>query len=149
GKVNEQSSSITRSGLADMRVKFAVNLRGNPARSPAEFAKARKRTYIIGTSLTVSAPSGQYSGKKLINLGTNRWGFKPELGISFPVNKFDLEGYCGVWFFTHNDNFFPGGRLRTQDQITALQGHASYTIRPRLWLAVDFTWYQGGAATVD
>jgi hypothetical protein len=150
GDVAEQRSSIRRSGLADMRLKFSVNLRGNPARSRTEFAKSRKRSFIIGTSVTVLAPTGQYDPTKLINIGTNRWAFKPELGISYPLKKnFDLDLYFGTWFFTHNSNFFPGNRLRTQALVTTLQGHASYTFRPRLWVAVDATWYRGGAATVD
>jgi hypothetical protein len=114
-----------------------------------EFAKLRRRTLIVGTSLSVAAPAGQYDSAKRVNLGTNRWAFKPEVGISYPVSKFDLDAYFGVWLFTRNDDFFPGGRSRTQDPVTALQGHASYTFRPRLWLAADATWYQGGAAAID
>jgi Putative MetA-pathway of phenol degradation len=150
GDVSEQRRSIQRSGLADVRVKFSVNLRGNPARSRAEFAKLRKRSFIVGTSVTVSAPTGQYDPAKLINIGTNRWAFKPELGISCPVKKnLDLDLYFGAWLFTHNADFFPGNSLRQQDPVLALQGHISYTFRPRLWIAVDTTWYRGGAATVD
>lgn len=150
GDVGEQRRSIRRSGLADVRVRFSINLRGNPARSRAEFAKLRKRSFIIGTSVTVSAPTGQYDPAKLINIGTNRWAFKPEFGISYPVKKsLDLDLYFGAWLFTHNPDFFPGKRLRQQDPVLALQGHVSYTFRPRLWIAADMTWYRGGAATVD
>ena len=150
GDVAEQRRSIRRSGLADVRMKLSVNLRGNPARSPAEFAKIRTRSFIVGASLAVSAPTGQYDPAKLINVGTNRWGFKPELGISYPVKKnLDLDLYLGAWLFTHNSDFFPGNLLRQQEPVIALQGHVSYTFRPRLWLAGDMTWYRGGAATVD
>jgi len=99
--------------------------------------------------MTVSAPSGQYDPVKLVNVGTNRWALKPELGISYPVKKFDIDVYGGVWIFTNNADFFPGSRLRQQDPVTAIQGHISYTFRPQLWLAVDTTWYYGGAASVD
>jgi len=149
GNVAEQKQTITRSGLADLRMKFSVNLHGNPARSPAEFAKARDRTYIIASSVTVSAPSGQYDPAKLVNNGTNRWGFKPEIGVSYPLGKFDLDAYFGAWLYTHNSDFFPGGRLRQQDPVTTLQGHVSYTFRPRLWLAADVTWYRGGSVSID
>jgi hypothetical protein len=133
-----------------MRVKFSINLRGNPARSRAEFAKLRKRTFIVGISVTVTAPTGKYDPPKLINIGTNRWAFKPELGISYPVKKnLDLDLYFGAWLFTRNADFFPGNKLRQQDPITTLQGHISYTFRPRLWIAADMTWYRGGAATVE
>jgi hypothetical protein len=149
GKVSEQQARITRSGLADLRLRFSVNLHGNPARTPQQFAKARRRGLIVGTSLMVQAPTGQYDPAKLINLGTNRWAFKPEIGISYPWKKFDLDLYGGAWFFTENSSFFPGGSLRTQDPITTFQGHVSYTIRRQMWFAVDGTWYQGGAGYVN
>jgi hypothetical protein len=149
GRVAEQRAQIHRSGLTDLRIRLAVNLYGNPARSPKDFARFRKRTLIVGTSLTVAAPSGQYDSAKLINLGTNRWAIKPELGISYPVKGFDLDAYCGVWLFSANPDFFPGRRNRKQDPVTTIQGHASYTFRARLWLAADITWYNGGSASVN
>jgi len=150
GDVFEQQRSIGRSGLADLRTKFSINLRGNPARSQAEFARGRKRSFIVGTSVTVSGPTGQYDPNKLINIGTNRWGFRPEIGISYPVKKrLDLDLYFGAWLFTRNPDYFPGSSLRKQDAVTSLQGHVSYTFRPRLWIAADVTWYRGGAVTID
>jgi Putative MetA-pathway of phenol degradation len=150
GDLSEQRSSIRRSGLTDMRIKLSVNLHGNPARSPTEFVKMRERSFIVGTSVTVSPPSGQYDASKLINIGTNRWAFKPEIGISYPLKKrLDLDLYIGAWLFTHNANYFPGNAVRRQNPTMALQGHVSYMFRPRLWVAADMTWYQGGAAIVD
>jgi hypothetical protein len=148
GRVLEERAEISRSGLADARFKVSVNLRGNPAMSPREFARA-KRQPIVGASLTMTVPSGQYYETKLINLGTNRWSFKPELGLSVPKGRWDLDGYIGAWFYTANDNFYPAGLRRTQEPVVTVQGHASYTIRPRLWLAADGTWYRGGSARVD
>jgi len=146
----EQRRSIQRSGLADLRMKLSVNLHGNPARSRAEFAKLRKRSFIVGTSVTVSAPTGQYDPTKLINIGTNRWAFQPGIGISCPVKKrLDLDLYFAAWLFAGNTDYFPGNRLRQQDPVTSLQGHISYTFRPRLWIAGDMTWYRGGATIVD
>lgn len=149
GKVAEQQQRIARSGLADLRLKLSVNLRGNPSRTPQEFAKARRRGFLVGSSLTVQAPTGQYDPTKLINLGTNRWAFKPEVGISYPWKKFDFDLYGGAWFFTENSRFFTGESLRKEDPITTIQAHVSYTVRRQMWLAVDGTWYQGGASYVN
>jgi hypothetical protein len=147
GKVFEQSAEVTRAGTADMRFKLSVNLLGNPAMSPREFARAPRRT-VVGASVSVSAPTGQYDGTKLINLGTNRWAFKPEVGVSVPKGRWDIDGYLGAWLFAGNSNFYPGGQVRTQEAMVAIQGHLSYTVRPRLWLAADGTWYHGGGARV-
>jgi hypothetical protein len=151
GKVGPQlqQESVTRSGLADLRVKFSINLRGGPALSVREFAKAEHHNLLIGASLAVQAPTGQYSPDKLINLGTNRWGFRPELGISYPWKKFYFDVYAGAWFFTENDRFFPGNSIKQQDPLTGLQLHVSYTFRPKLWLALDSTWYGGGDASIN
>ncbi len=147
GRVGEEAGAVTRSGLADARFKLSVNLVGNPAMRAREFAKTPRKT-ILGTSLLVTAPAGQYDGRKLINLGTNRWAFKPEIGVAVPAGPWDFDAYLGVWLFTKNGDFYPGGQMRTQDRVVAVQGHVSYTFRPRLWAALDATWYQGGAARV-
>jgi hypothetical protein len=148
GVVGEESRAITRSGLADARAKLSINLIGNPAMGLREYSKAPRKT-IVGTSLTMVSPTGQYDGGRLINLGTNRWAFKPEVGVAVPKGPWDFDAYLGVWLFTSNSDFYPGGRTRSQNRVVALQGHASYTFRPRLWAAVDATWYQGGGATID
>ena len=147
GRVQEQAASTARSGLADARIRLSVNLRGNPAMSAREFARTRRRT-IVGTSLTVSAPAGQYYPGKLINLGNNRWAFKPEVGISVPIRRLDADAYVGAWFFTSNASFYPGDMARTQDPLVAVQAHLSYSFLPRLWIAVDSTWYSGGRSRV-
>lgn len=146
GMVGEEHASITRSGLADARLKFSVNLMGGPALPLSEFVRTKPRT-SIGASLAVIAPTGQYDETKLINIGSNRWSFKPELGISHPVGNWFLEASAGVWLFTTNSDFY-GGVQRTQDPIAAYQAHVSYTFRPQLWIAADATYYEGGQTTV-
>jgi len=148
GNILEQQAETSRSGLADARFKLSVNLWGNPAMSARQFAASPRHT-VVGASLTVTAPASQYYDAKLINLGTNRWSFKPEVGVSVPKGRWDLDGYIGGWFYTPNADFYPGGSRRTQDPLLTVQGHASYTLRPRLWVAVDSTWYHGGSARVD
>lgn len=147
GNVFEERREITRSGLGDSRVKLSVNLLGGPALGPAEFGR-RKPTTILGASLTVSAPTGQYSSEKMINLGANRWAFKPEVGFSHPIGRWLLDAYAGVWFYTANDDFY-GGTRRTQNPLVTFQAHVSYTIRRNLWIAGDATFYSGGRSYVQ
>ena len=140
GDVGTQSGKVYRSGLGDLRLRYSINLHGSPAMSVKEFAH-RQRGYILAASLTAQVPSGQYGNTKLINIGTNRWSFKPELGFSYPAKKLDLDLYAGSWFFTDNSSFYPGNSNRSQLPLTALQAHVSYTIRRGLWAAFDSTWY--------
>lgn len=147
GNVAEEFRRITRSGLADLRFRFALNIVGGPALRPPEFA-TRKPGTTLGASLSVVAPTGQYDPAKLINLGSNRWSVKPELGLSHPQGRWTFEVSAGTWFFSANDDFY-GGSRREQDLIGTLQGHVGYTFKPRLWLAADATYYAGGRASID
>jgi len=149
GNVGEQSASVHRSGMPDIKTRVSVNLRGSPALTVEEFARRKHRNFIIGTSLGVMAPSGQYDNTKLINLGTNRWAFKPEIGVSWPVKKLDLDLYGSMWLYTANASFYPGQSDRTQSPLAAVQAHVSYTVRRGLWAAIDATWYAGGSSTVN
>jgi hypothetical protein len=147
GSVGEQRRSITRSGLGDPRLRLGLLLYGGQALDRDAFIKS-KRTPILGVSLQVVAPLGQYMPDKLINIGTNRWAFKPEIGFSYPVGRWQFDAYAGMWLFTDNTDFY-GGHRKSQDPIASFQGHVSYTIRPGLWVAVDATQYSGGITSVD
>lgn len=147
GKLSGEAAGITRSGLGDSRVRFAVNLYGGPALNPREFANYQQKTNI-GFSLVVAAPVGQYDPEKLINLGANRWSFKPEIGVSRAWKKWIVDVYAGGWFFTKNDQYQIHS-TREQELIGTLQGHVSYNFRPGLWAAADTTFFTGGKTTVD
>ena len=149
GKVMGEGKDITRAGLYDMRIRLSVLVRGAPAASVAQFAKAPRRT-ILGTSLTVVAPTGQFFPDRLINLGTNRWAFKPEFAVSQPMGqKWLLDVYSALWLFTANDSYYPGTLTRTQEPMGAFQAHLSYNFTRLLWAAFDATYYVGGRSTVD
>jgi hypothetical protein len=148
GSVAEESRRISRSGLADARVKLSINLWGNPALGARDFARTPRRG-VVGASLTAAAPTGQYDPHKLINVGGNRWAFKPEIGVSKPAGRWDLDAYAGVWLFTANDRFYPADARRTQTPVIAFQGHASYHLTRRAWAALDYTYYRGGSTRID
>jgi hypothetical protein len=147
GRVLGEPAEASRFGLGDPRVRLAVNLHGAPAMTPREFAAYRGRT-IVGISVTMVPPLGQYDSSELINIGTNRWAFKPELGLSRVYGRWLIETMAGVWFFTDNDDFF-GGRRREQDPIAAMQIHLTYRFKRTMWLAADANYYTGGRTTID
>lgn len=149
GKVVGQAQSISRSGLADTRLRLTVLLFGAPAVGLTEFMKAPKKT-IVGASLNIIAPTGEFYSDKLINIGTHRWSIRPELALSKPVGKrWLIDIYSGVWFFTNNYSFYPGDALRTQKPMGTFQAHISYNITPRFWVALNTTFYVGGTSSVD
>jgi hypothetical protein len=148
GEVFEDARTVTRRGLADPRVRLSVVLWGARSMTPAEFVKTLRRT-TVGASVTIVPPVGQYEPAKLVNLGSNRWAIKPEVGLSRPAGRWTLEAYTGVWFFTANDSYFPGTSTREQDPILAIQGHVSYALTRRAWAGLNATWYTGGRSRID
>jgi hypothetical protein len=149
GTVGEQSGSISRSGLAAAHFRFAFNILGSPALKPREFAAARHDKFILAASLSVDTPTGQYNSAKLINLATNRWAFRPEIGFSKPIKKLNFDLYTAASLFTTNEAYFPGDSTRSQDLLASIQAHVSYTVRRGLWVAFDSTWYGGGAVHLN
>jgi hypothetical protein len=149
GSVGGQAGHVTRSGLSDMRLRLSVLLAGAPAMTLQEYIKSPRKP-ILGASLTVSAPTGQYYPERLINIGTNRWAFKPEIALSYPLGRrWFADAYAGLWLFTGNGSFYPGTKSRTQEAVGSLQAHISYSFAPKTWVAFDSTWYSGGQARVD
>jgi hypothetical protein len=145
---------VYRSGLTDSAYRFAVNLKGGPAMPVQDFLKWKQKM-LLGASLKVMAPTGQYDPTKLINWGANRWSFKPEFGYSQARSKWVLDAYAGMWFFTKNQDFwsrniyYAGTRYQTQSPIGAWEGHLSYDFRRGLWISLDGNLWLGGTTTVQ
>jgi hypothetical protein len=141
---------IYRSGMLDTTFRLAVNLKGGPAMQASEFSKWEEKG-LLGVSLKVVAPSGQYDPNRLVNWGSNRWSFKPELGYSRRRKHMVLDGYAGVWLFTKNPHSFSptGPQPQTENPVYSFEGHLSYDLKPRLWLSVDGNFWIGGLAELN
>lgn len=154
GMVGGEGRAVTRRGLADSVIRLAVNIVGGPALKVEEFVKTPVSRSVLGASVRVLAPTGQYDPTRLINIGTNRWAFKPELGYTARAGHFIVDAFAGVWFFTANDSFAatedqPRGSTRTQDPIAAFELHLSYDVKPRLWISADVNYWHGGRTSID
>lgn len=134
-------------GFNDPRFRFTLNFHGAPALSMAEFADYRQ-ALIVGASVQVVPPLGQYDASKAVNLGTNRWSIKPELGLSKAWGPLILELAPSVTFYTKNDDFLNGNR-REQAPLYAVQGHLVYSIGGGIWASVDSTYQVGGRTTLN
>ena len=154
GTVAEVPKSTHRSGFLDSFYRLSVNLIGGPAMEPREFARWRQDV-LLGVSLKIVAPTGQYDPTLLVNWGGNRWAFKPEIGYSQRFGRFLVDAYGAVWFFTRNpeyfsrNQFFPGTRWQSESPVTAFEAHLSYDAAPRLWISLDANYWSGGEVTVN
>lgn len=147
GTVFEDNISVRRSGGGDLRLRFSTLLKGGDAMKPKEFA-TRKPGLIVGTSVSIIAPTGQYDPARLVNPGSNRWAFKPEVGVSKPRGRWTMELMGGTWLFTPNRDFF-GGARREQKPLLSLQAHLIYTLRQRMWVSVNGTYFAGGQTEIN
>lgn len=134
-------------GFGDPRFRVSANLYGAPALTLREFA-AWQQDLIVGASLQVSAPAGQYDASRVVNLGTNRWSFKPEIGVSKALGPLTLELAASVTLFTDNQNFF-SGNTRSQEPLYGLQAHTIHGFRNGIWASLDATYFEGGRTEVN
>ena len=149
GSADFEGERVSRDvcGWSDARTRLAVNFKGAPALSLQEFANYRQ-DLVIGASLQLGVPVGDYDSQKLVNIGANRWSARAEIGFSKVVQRWYLELALGGTFYQDNDEF-TGDRTRAQEPIYSLQGHAIRGFSSGVWLAVDATHYRGGRTTTD
>jgi hypothetical protein len=149
GSAQNRGETIERDvqGFGDPTFRLSVNFYGAPALTLKEF-KDYEQDVIIGASLQVSVPAGQYDPTKVVNIGTNRWFFKPEIGVSKQTGPWTLEFTAAATLFTTNDDFFNGNR-RAQDPLYSFQGHVIYNFRSGIWASLDGTYFTGGRTTLD
>ena len=147
GQLEGVDTARTATGFGDPRLRLSFNFVGAPALRMPEYASYVQRT-IVGASLQVIAPLGQYDSSKLLNLGSNRWTFRSQLGVSQVVGPWTFEAYAGAWFFTENTNFFGGSTL---DQKPLLVGklHVIRSFPRGWWLAADGGYGYGGRTSLD
>jgi hypothetical protein len=134
-------------GLADPAFYFTINLYGAPALSFEEFKDYEQDT-IIGLAFKLTAPLGVYEKDRLLNIGTNRWSFKPEIGISQALGRWTLEAAAAATLYSDNDDF-DNGKTRQQDSIYSVQGHVVHSFHGNIWASVGATYYAGGRTTID
>jgi len=147
--------SAHRSGLLDSSVRLSVNLLGGPTMDVQQYAQWKQKR-VLGASLKVITPTGQYDPTKLINWSINRWAFKPELGYSQRWGNWLLDAYGGAWLYTENPQRFhvPFPVPQTQAPVGSIEGHFSYDFskvmgrRIRGWVSLDANFWWGGIVSV-
>ena len=135
------------SGFNRPALRLSINLLGSPAMRLQEFV-GWKQDLIVGASVQVSPPWGQYDDTRIVNITGNRWTIKPEIGVSKAIGRWTLESQAAVSIFTDNDDF-PGDRTREQDPIYSLQGHLIYSFASGSWVSFDVTGFAGGRSSID
>lgn len=149
GSAVYMDEKVTReiNNFSDPSFRLSVNFYGAPALSPKDFRRYQQ-DLIIGGSLQVIAPFGEYNKNRLVNIGTNRWAIKPQLGMSKSLGRWTLELSTAATLFTDNNDFY-GNSTRSQDPLYSTQGYVIYSIGANIWASFDATYFTGGRTTID
>jgi hypothetical protein len=147
GTVAGEFRTRSPQGLTDPRVRLSVNLVGSPALDLPGFVKYRQRT-IVGASLQVALPLGQYDRTRLLNLGAHRWSFRPEIALSHARGRWVFEAAAGMWFFTDNDDYFQESTL-SQRPLYFAKINAIYAFRRSLWASASYGHAEGGQTVLN
>ncbi len=151
GLLDKVPTVLERKGLMDSIFRLAINLYGGPPLELKEYRqwKARSESSTrIGAALAVQIPTGEYMKDKLINLGSNRYTFRPQLGIVHETGRWTFEATGSVWLYTDNDEFFKGNTLE-QDPLYTIQTHIDYDFKPGAWLSAGLGTSYGGESAVN
>jgi len=134
-------------GFGDLRVRLSINFIGAPALNHQE-SKDYKQKTVVGYIGQVIIPSGSYKPEQLPNLGSNRWAFRNQLGISHTMKKWIIEGYVALWLYTANNNYL-NGRILKQKPIGGFKTHLIRLFNKGKWLAFDAGYGVGGSSEVN
>ncbi|HED15390.1 MAG TPA: transporter [Gammaproteobacteria bacterium] len=151
GLLDGVPAAVSRSGLADSLVRLAINLYGAPPLSGKKFAAYRSTVdveTIVGVALAVRLPTGEYMDDKLINLGNNRFVFRPQIGVIHTRGKWSAEVTGEVAFYTDNDEFFNGKTLE-QKPLYIVHSHLIYKFRPGFWASMSAAYDYGGETSIN
>ncbi len=147
GVVGGEAATRSAQGLADPAVQLTVNFVGSPALELKDMASYSEGT-VVGGSLLVKMPLGQYDPDRLINLGANRWTFVPRLGVSHRFGGWYLELVGSASFYTDNNDAYQDSEL-SQAPLMGVVLDAIHQFKPGMWLGVGDGVGTGARTTVS
>ena len=118
---------------------------------PVQEMRKWKQKTLLGVSLKVLAPTGQYDPTKLVN-----WA--PTAGpssLSLAIPNAGASCYsmatpaCGSIPLDPRFYSRPVPKPQTQEPIGSFEGHLSYDVKPRFWFSLDGNFWFGGVTSLS
>jgi hypothetical protein len=151
GLVNGEYTVVRRNGFADPSLRFSVNLYGAPALKGDAYLTYRREHSVsttVGVAVAVTVPFGQYSSERLINLGSNRWIVRPQIGVLHQRRQWQFELTGSVFLYETNHEFWRGS-VREQEPLWFAEAHVIRSLKPGWWASFSSGFAYGGQSTVD
>ena len=150
GSISGTNIHGSSTGTGDSSYSLGVLLKGGPALNVAQFENYKPVT-ILGLNLTITAPTGSYAPRKILNLGSDRWAFRPEFALSHPFGpeqRWQIDTYANVDFYTDNTSF-QGKQILRQEPLPGLEGHISHSFTDNFWASLDTRYSFRGTTFVN
>jgi hypothetical protein len=138
GSIGGTNVHSATSGAGDSSFALAMLLKGGPALTQAQFEDYKPGT-TLGVSFAVTAPTGSYDSARILNLGADRWSFKPEIALSHPFGpdqRWEFDAYANVYFYTDNTSY-RGREILRQESLPGFEAHISRSLNDRFWASLD------------
>lgn len=151
GLLSGEPTSVQRTGFADSRIRFSLNLSGPPPVGPKELQEYRLNNPVFttfGVSMAITFPFGEYFNDKLINLGANRFIIRPQAGLVHYWGPWSFEFTGSVLFFTNNNDFF-NNQVQKKDPMFAFQTHLIRQFGKKYWASASAGYNQGASSVVN
>ncbi|MEN8108271.1 MAG: transporter [Pseudomonadota bacterium] len=151
GLLAGEPASTERKGMGDPRLRLSVNFLGAPALKGRKFQAYRAShpiNTVVGAALSITLPLGEYKQDKLLNLGENRFVFRPQLGFVHTRGHWSYELTGSVFLYTDNDDFLASNK-REQDPLYAVQTHLTYIPSQRWWASIGAGYDLGGESRIN
>jgi len=147
GFLEQEFRTRDANGMADLRFGLDILLWGAEARRASEPAIGDRDT-VVGAGVVLVVPSGTYDSERLINLGSNRWSLRSQVGVAHKLGRWTVEVMGAVWLFSDNDDFF-GGQHLDQSPLYVLKGDVVYSFRPGMWVGLGAGYGEGATSRID
>lgn len=140
----------TSPALGDVFIGGELGLLNSPSLAPMDYAQ-HKPGLRAAVAAKLFIPTGDYDPNRLLNLGANRWSLQASVPISYSLGSSmvdpeltTFEFVPSVQIFGDNNDPFGPPTVSSQEPIWGLEGHATRTLSPNLWAAVDGYYEFGG-----
>ncbi|MBB3146696.1 hypothetical protein FHS21_003112 [Phyllobacterium trifolii] len=103
----------------------------------------------IGPLGKVYAPTGAFSGDKIIYLGADRWVGQIGLPISYYFGTSMLDPDLATLELVPSITFFDDSGDTSQDPILTLEGHVTRNLGRTFWASLDALYVYGGETSTN
>lgn len=130
--------SFSSSGLGDISILTGMWLIDDPI----------SKTWF-GISEWIKIPTGEYDNNRVLNIGTNQWAFKTEMGLAKGFGNFYLEFIPSAEFYTDNSDYGPSGSDLEKEPVFVSESHLSADITKTFIISLDHYYKKGGETSIS